>query len=70
MTTTARTSAEAIVWSIRENAMDTEAALDYCADICDDSSNDDENNLFFYFIDGSRVRFCDADESFSHDLEF
>lgn len=68
MTTTARTVAEATVWTINEDGLSTNAALVLCARRAEDV--DVEGVTVFYFADDSSIRFDEEKETFSHDLEF
>ena len=69
MTTTARTVAEATVWTIYEDGLDTSAAMTLCLTRCEDS-NEDEGVVGFRFEDDSVVTFDSESETFKHDLEF
>lgn len=69
MTTTARTVAEATVWTINEDGLVTLAAITLCADRAE--SIEFEGRISVYRMeDGSAVRFDEFSETFSHDLEF
>lgn len=69
MTTTARTVAEATVWTINEDGLSTNAAIALCARRAEDV--DVEGRITVYRMeDGSAVRFDEFSEDFSHDLEF
>lgn len=70
MTTTARTIAEATVWTIREECMGTSAAMALCLTRCENSEYNEENDDYtFDFEDGSGITFIAVTETFTHDLE-
>lgn len=69
MTTTARTVAEATVWTIKEEGLKTLAAIALCEQRATDTDFEGRDAVF-HMEDGSSVRFDEWTESFSHDLEF
>jgi len=69
MTTTARTVAEATVWTINEDGLATLAAITLCADRAE-SIEFEGRETVYHMEDGSSVKFDEFSETFSHDLEF
>lgn len=70
MATKARTVAEATVWTINENGLDTSEALTLCLTRCEDSTNEEDGVIAFRFEDDSVATFDKETEAFAHDLEF